>query len=108
MKIDVASGDVCRELAEVVSRNSHQDAAFTDRVAKDSIFAIPGLGIQYNDRYAPFSSALNVKPAGRDPLFQTGQEVTGYSILNPPSFIAGGVRTYADSEQYPKNKWAYL
>lgn len=108
MRVDVASGDVCREVAEVVSRNSHQDAAFTDRVSKDSIFSIPGLGIQYNDRYAPFSSALNLKPAGRDPLFQTGQEITGYSTLNPPSFIAGGLRTYSDSEEYPKNKWAYL
>lgn len=108
MKIDVASGDICREIGEVVSRDSHQDAAFTDRVSKASTFSIPGLGIQYNDRYAPFSSALNVKPAGRDPLFQTGQEITGYSALNPPSFIAGGLRTYSDSEQYPKNKWAYL
>lgn len=108
MYVEANSGDICRDLAEVVSRDSHQDAAFTDRVAKDTTFVIPQLGIQYNARYAPFSSALNTAPAGIDPLFQTGQEITGYSPLNPPTFLAAGLRTYSIDAPEPKQKWAYL
>ncbi len=104
----VEYSDVCRELAEVVSRDSKQDAAFTDRVWKDGNFTIPMLGITYNARYSPFSSALNTRTPGTDPLFQTGQEVVGYSPLNPPTFLASGYRTYYSSDAAPKDKWAYL
>lgn len=101
--------DVCRELAEVVSTNSRQNAAFTDRVWKDGTFTIPVLGIAYNSRYAPFSSALNTRSVGKDPLFQTSQEVTGYSPLNPPTFLAAGYRTYYSGDAgAPKDKWGYL
>lgn len=108
MNVTLNFGDICRELAEVVSRDSHQDAAFTDRVWKNGNFVIPGLGIQYSARYSPFSSALNTGPAGQQPLFQTGQEVTGYSPLNPPTFIASGLKTYYEKNQDPKDKYAYL
>lgn len=101
--------DVCKELAEVVSRDSGQNAAFTDRVWKDGTFTIPMLGISYNARYAPFSSALNTRAVGKDPLFQTGQEVAGYSSLNPPTFLAAPYRTYYTSDRLgPKDKWGYL
>jgi hypothetical protein len=104
----VEYSDVCRELAEVVSRDSKQDAAFTDRVWKDGNFTIPILGISYNARYAPFSSALNTRNPGTDPLFQTGQEIAGYSRLNPPTFLASGYRTYYSNDPAPKDKWAHL
>lgn len=102
--------DVCKKLAEVISVDSRQNAAFTDRVWKDGNFAIPMLGITYNARYSPFSSALNTRSVGKDPLFQTSQEVTGYSPLNPPTFLAAGYRTYFsnDTRRAPKDKWAYL
>ncbi len=104
----VEYGDVCTELAEVVSKDSKQDAAFTDRVWKDGNFTIPVLGISYNARYAPFSSALNTRTPGVDPLFQTGQEIAGYSPLNAPTFLAAGYRTYYTSDQNVNDKWAYL
>lgn len=108
MRPRVEYSDVCRELAEVVSRDSKQDAAFTDRVWKDGNFTIPVLGISYNARYSPFSSALNTRNPGVDPLFQTGQEVVGYSRLNPPTFLASGYRTYYSNDPAPKDKWAHL
>ena len=101
--------DVCKELAEVVSTNSRQNAAYTDRVWKDGTFTIPMLGITYSSRYSPFSSALNTRSVGKDPLFQTSQEVTGYSPLNPPTFLAAGYRTYYSGVRgAPKDKWAFL
>lgn len=108
MYVSAEYGDVCTELAEVVSKDSHQNAAFTDRVWKDGNFTIPVLGISYNARYAPFSSALNTRAAGVDPLFQTGQEVAGYSPLNPPTFLAAGYNTYFSPNPSPKDKWGYL
>lgn len=114
MTITMQRGDICQDLAEVRSRDSHQDAAFTDRVWSGGNFTVPGVGLQYGARYSPFSSALNVKPAGRDPLFQTGGNVAGFSPLNPPSFLGSGIDTFYRDEQststykYPKDKWAYL
>lgn len=108
MNVEVNSADVCRELAEVRSSVTKQDAAFTDRVTKDSKFVVKGVGTQYDSRYAPFSSALNTGMAGTEPLFQNGGEVAGYSRLKPPTFLAAGVNSYFTGSPIPKNKWAYL
>ncbi|MCE9586660.1 hypothetical protein K8R04_05135 [Candidatus Uhrbacteria bacterium] len=108
MSIDVGTASVCKELAEVRSKDSSQDAAFTDRVWRRSDFREPGTGLQYSDSGSPFSSAINTGPAGRDPLFQNGAEITGFSPLNPPIFLAPPSQTYYRPATVPKDKWAYL
>lgn len=115
MNVNVNYGDICTQLAEVRSRDSHQDAAFTDRVWKNAGYILPGLGFQYAGRYAPFDSALNIAPAGKDPLFQTGGSTAGFSRLRPPAFLSPGAGTYfinldntPFSTTYPNQKWAYL
>lgn len=108
MNVEAHSADVCRQVAEVRSVDSRQDAAFTDRIWKDGRFTVPGTGTLYNARSSPFSSALNVGPAGEDPLFQTGGSIAGFSPLNPPSFLQSGVDTYFRSVVYPKDKYSYL
>lgn len=108
MNVDLGSVSVCRELAEVQSAASRSDAAFTDRVWKDGSFTEPGTGIQYNARSAPFSSALNTRPADDEPLFQAGFELAGFSPLNPPTFLQPGVQTYYRRGDIPREKYAYL
>ncbi len=108
MEVTAHSADICRDLAEVRSVNSHQDAAFTDRVWKESGYVVPGIGTQYSSRFSPFSSALNTKPAGKEPLFQTGTDRVGFSRLNPPNFLGAGIETYFRDAPYPRDKWAYL
>lgn len=109
MHVDAYSADVCREVAETRSVESKQDAAFTDRVWRDGNFSVPGLGIQYGARYSPFSSALNKKAPGKDPLYQSGGEAAGGFRADGASFIAGGVRTYyRDGSGTPSQKWAYI
>ena len=108
MNVDLTSADVCRELAEVKSRDSSQNAAFTDRIWKEGGYTLPGLGLQYGSRFSPFSSALNTGPAGREPLFQNGNMATGFSPLTPPTFLSSGVDTYYRQAPNPKDKWAYL
>lgn len=108
MSVDIYFGDVCREIAEVRSKDSHQDAAFTDRVWKSAGYSIPSIGIQYGARFAPFSSALNTGPAGADALFQTGGATAGFSRFNKPSFLSAGVDTYYRNNPNPGDKWGYL
>ncbi len=108
--VDVNAADTCRELAEVRSKDSRDNAAFTDRVWKESGFVVPELGIQYGERYAPFSSALNVKPAGKDPLFMTGGEYVSLSSQDA-SFIGSGYRTFFNQKGAgvpPRDQWANL
>ncbi len=108
MTVDVGSADVCRELAEVKSSATRQDAAFTDRTWKQSGYRDPATGATYAETNAPFSSALNTGVAGIEPLFQNGGEQAGFSPINPPTFLRSGFRTYADMAVYPQDKYAYL
>ncbi len=108
LTVEAHSADICRQVAEVRSRDSRQDAAFTDRIWKDGRFTVPGTGTLYNARSSPFSSALNTGPAGADPLFQTGGSIAGFSPLNPPSFLQSGTDTYFRSSLSPRDKYAYL
>lgn len=108
MHIDMGSVSMCEQLAEVKSSVSNQDAAFTDRVWKSSQYRETGTGIQYIGRSAPFSSALNTRPAGKDPLFQEGFEIAGFSPDNPPTFLQPGSQTYYRSRAVPRDKWAFL
>lgn len=108
MDMEVGGTNICRELAEVQSINSRQDAAFTDRIWKQGNFQEQTIGTTYSDAAAPFSSAINTGPAGKQPLFQDGQELTGFSPLNPPTFLRSGVVSYGNSNQSPRDKWAYL
>ena len=108
MNVEVGAANTCTELAEVQSKGSHQDAAFTDRVWSEGGFREQSIGTTYGDAASPFSSAINTKPAGKDPLFQTGQELAGFSRLNPPTFLRSGITTYYANATYPRDKWAYL
>jgi hypothetical protein len=108
MNMEVGTASVCKELAEVRSKNSNQDAAFTDRVWRRGDFREPGTGLQYSDSASPFSSAINTGPAGIEPLFQSGSEITGFSPLNPPTFLAPPSQTYYRPNTVPGDKWAYL
>jgi len=108
MNMEVGTASVCKELAEVKSKNSGQDAAFTDRVWRRGDFREPGTGLQYSDNASPFSSAINTGPAGKDPLFQNGSELAGFSPLNPPIFLAPPSQTYYRPSPVPKDKYAYL
>lgn len=108
MNMEVGTASVCRELAEVRSKNSNQDAAFTDRVWRRGDFREPGTGLQYTDSASPFSSAINTGPAGHDPLFMSGSEIAGFSPLNPPTWLAPPSQTYFRPGTVPKDKWAYL
>jgi hypothetical protein len=106
--IKLGTADVCRQLAEVQSSGSRQDAAFTDRVWSQGAFREQNIGTTYGDAASPFASAINTKPAGATPLFQTGQELAGFSPLNPPAFLRSGITTYYVNAKYPRDKWAYL
>ncbi len=108
MNMEVGSASVCKEVAEVRSVNAGQDAAFTDRVWSKGDFREPGTGIQYSDNASPFSSALNTGPAGADPLIMSGSEITGFSPLNPPIWLAPPSQSYYRNNQFPQNKWSYL
>ncbi len=117
MHIDINRGAACDTLAEVRSKTSNQDAAYTDRVWKNGGYTVPVLGIQYQARYTPFSSALNVKPAGKDLLFQNGGAMAGFSKLNTPSFLGSGIASYYKARNYAdscltcptsENPWSYL
>ncbi len=107
--IRVQNADVCKELAEVRSIASNQDAAFTDRVWKDGKYVVPDLNIEYNQTFAPFSSALNTGPAGQDPLYQVGGRLAGFSPLRPPVFLGAGYSTYfSAAREAPVRSYAYL
>lgn len=108
MDVEVGAANVCTELAEVQSSGSRQDAAFTDRVWSQSGFREQSIGTTYGDSASPFSSAINTGPAGKEPLFQNGQELAGFSPRNPPTFLQSGVTTYYKTAQYPRDKWSYL
>lgn len=110
MNVTIQNADICRDLVEVRSSKTNQDAAFTDRIWKDSKYAVPILGIQYGQSFAPFSSALNTGPAGKDPLYQTGGKVTGSSAINPPTFLASGYYSYYGPATggVPRDRYAYL
>ncbi|MCA9389635.1 MAG: hypothetical protein KC585_03450, partial [Candidatus Magasanikbacteria bacterium] len=108
MDVEVGTADVCRELAEVKSSATSQDAAFTDRVWKQAGYRDPATGVTYSETNAPFSSALNTGIAGIEPLFQNGGEQAGFSPLDPPTFLRSGLRTYYSSAQFPRDKYAFL
>ncbi len=108
MNLEVGAANTCTELAEVQSKGSRQDAAFTDRVWSQGGFREQNIGTVYGDAASPFSSAINTRPAGKDPLFQTGQELAGFSRLNPPTFLRSGITTYYTNATYPRDKWAFL
>lgn len=110
MNVTIQNADICRELVEVRSKDSNQDAAFTDRIWKESKYSVPILGIQYGQSFAPFSSALNTGSAGVDPLYQTGGKLAGSSAIRPPTFLASGYQTYYGpiTPGAPRDKYAYL
>lgn len=110
MYVRAMNADVCRELVEVRSVKTNQDAAFTDRVWRESKYSVPLLNISYGQTFAPYSSALNIGPAGTEPLFQVPGLMAGVSSAKTGSFLASGYSTYSDVGGLgtPSQKYAYL
>lgn len=106
--VDLGTASICKELAEVKSAYTGQDAAFTDRVWSQGQYRDPSTGLQWGTTNAPFSSALNTGVAGKQPLFQDGGEMAGFSAKVVPTFLRSGVRTYYSSSGAPRDKYAFL
>lgn len=110
MYVRAMNADVCRELVEVRSVKTNQDAAFTDRVWRESKYSVPLLNISYGQTFAPYSSALNTGPAGTEPLFQVPGLMAGVSAAKTGSFLASGYSTYSGAPGLgtPAQKYAYV
>ncbi|MCI0479371.1 hypothetical protein L0Y59_02395 [Candidatus Uhrbacteria bacterium] len=107
LALKVKHADVCREIAQVVAPYSRESAAFADRVWARGSFVLPQLGYSYATQYTPYGSALVQGIPGNVPLFQTGQPVENYSVLNPPTFLGSG-STFVTNRISPLQRWAHL
>lgn len=106
--VDLGTASICKELGEVKSASTGQDAAFTDRIWAQGQYRDPATGLQWSTTNAPFSSALNTGVAGKEPLFQDGGEMAGFSNKVVPTFLRSGVRTYYATGAIPRDKYAFL
>ena len=51
---------------------------------------------------------MNTGPAGKDPLFQAGFELAGFSPLHPPTFLQAGDQTFYRNRTVPNEKYQFL
>ncbi|MFH1077910.1 MAG: hypothetical protein V1745_01335 [Patescibacteria group bacterium] len=107
LALKVKHADVCREIGQVIAPYSRESAAFADRVWARGSFSIPILGYSYVTNYTPFGSALVNDIPDDTPLFQTGQPVSDYSVLSPPTFLGSGA-TMVTNRISPLQRWAHL
>jgi len=106
MNMKMNSADVCRELAETISKDSHDSAAFTDRNWANSGYSMKN-GFSWNTTNIPFGASLATGDAGRQPLFMTGVKQSDVNPMNPPTFTSPG-QTYFSSAKYPTSNWGEL
>ena len=106
MNMKMNSADVCRELAETISKDSHDSAAFTDRNCSESGYSVKN-GFSWNTTNIPFGASLATGDAGRQPLFMTGVKQMDVNPMNPPTFTSPG-QTYFSSASYPTSNWGLL
>ncbi len=106
MTMKMNSADVCRELLETVSKDSHDTAAFTDRNSADSGFALKN-GFSWNTTNIPFGASLATGDAGKQPLYMSGVRQSQVNPLNPPTFTYPG-QTYFQATKYPTSNWGLL
>jgi hypothetical protein len=107
MSMNMGTSDVCRELAETVSKDSHDAMAFTDRNSANSGFTIPRKGFTWGITNIPFGASLATRDAGTEPLYMSGVKQASSNPLHPPAFTYPG-QTYFSSQQYPTNNWGLL
>ncbi|MCW1892154.1 MAG: hypothetical protein KIH65_002825 [Candidatus Uhrbacteria bacterium] len=106
MKMNMNSADVCRELLETTSKDSHETVAFTDRNNANSGYSMKN-GFSWNSMNIPFGASLATGDAGIQPLFMTGVAQKDVNPTNPPTFTSPG-QTYFTAAQYPTSKWGML
>jgi hypothetical protein len=106
MTMDVNTADICRELAETISKDTHEVTAFTDRNSAGSGLMLDN-GINWNSTNIPFGASLATADAGTEPLYMSGVRATDINPLNPPTFTYSG-QTYFSSGQYPTSNWGML
>lgn len=107
MYVSVSTSDVCRELAETISKDSHDAAAFTDRNSERGGFAIPKSGFTWGTTNVPFGASLATRDAGIEPLYMEGVKQAASNPLHPPTFTFPG-QTYFRPEKYPTSNWGML
>lgn len=107
MRVNMNTADVCRELAETISKDSHDSVAFTDRNSERSGFTIPRSGFQWATTNIPFGASLATRDAGTEPLYMTGVRQAASNPLHPPAFTYPG-QTYFRPERYPTSNWGLL
>lgn len=106
MDMNMNSADVCRELAETISKDSHDVVAFTERNSSRSGYTMSN-GFNWYTTNIPFGASLATGDAGEQPLFMTGVRQQDVNPLNPPTFTSPG-QTYFSSGEYPKTNWGLL
>ncbi|MFA5750533.1 MAG: hypothetical protein WC895_04950, partial [Candidatus Shapirobacteria bacterium] len=106
MQMKLNSADVCRELVETISKDSHDSAAFTDRNSAQSGYALKN-GFTWNTTNLPFGASLANGDAGKQPLYMSGVRQSEVNPLNPPTFTYPG-QTYFQPGKYPTSNWGLL
>lgn len=106
LNMKMNSADVCRELAETISKDSHDSVAFTDRNWSESGYSMKN-GFSWNTTNIPFGASLATGDAGKQPLFMTGVKQSDVNPMNPPTFTSPG-QTYFSSSNYPTSNWGLL
>ena len=106
MDMKMNSADICREMAETISKDSHESVVFTDRNSSRSGYSMQN-GFNWNTTNIPFGASLATGDAGEQPLFMTGVRQRDVNPLNPPTFTYPG-QTYFSSSAYPTSNWGML
>ncbi len=107
MKVNLSTADVCRELAETISKDSNESTAFTDRNWSQGTFSVPRAGFQWSSTNIPFGASLATRDAGVEPLYMSGVRQAGANPLHPPAFTHAG-QTYFQPTPYPTSNWGLL
>lgn len=107
MSVSLDTADICRELAETISKDSADNAAFTDRNWAFGTYQIPKLGYQWETTNVPFGASLSTRTADEEPLYMSGVRQAESNVLHPPTFTFSG-QTYFRGDNYPRSNWGIL
>ena len=91
LRLDTIRTDVCREVGQVVSPLTRENAAFADRVWSQGRFLMPALGLTYGSRNEPFGSALATREIGHDPMIMGASVPLSSDPALHPVFVDSGV-----------------
>ncbi|MDD2786268.1 MAG: hypothetical protein PHS79_05285 [Patescibacteria group bacterium] len=106
LRLDTVKVDVCREVGQVVSSQTRENAVFADRVWNSGVFVLPSLGLRYSSRNSPFGSSIATREIGHDPMI-VGASVPGASDANfSPTFVDSGLTVSPSFSR--QNAWVPL